>query len=660
MVVYRYYRWDNRQEVFPIGEGELMEQLSQQLMSYGDVDVALRAVTLQGVKGRSGHDIAGGQDFIQRLRAEKQRILDRYDLDHVLEELRQQIREIVSQERRGIERRLEDTRDRYQQRPEQGGLPRQVEEELLERLEQMAQRSREFLDKLSPASSEAIRQLQEYEFMDGEAKKKFDQLLNSVRSRVLNSLFKDVAKRLRSKGPKGMAKLKEMLRELNNLMEQDIGNKGPGFDRFMQKYGSLFGDQTPSSLEELCETLSRQMSEVNSLLKSLSPAVRRELEAAMDSKLGDDELKELIWQLRSNLSKAFPSQLAAMDFLFSGGEPLGLSEALGVVGQLQRMRELENQFRRFQQGSDVETISKDLVRELLGKGAHQQLETLRQMSAVLERAGYIRYKGSRLELTPKGMRLVGEKSLREIFTYTRKDRLGHHRLHSNGHGTEAGSETKLYEYGDLFYPHPQRSLMNAVSRSPDIPVKLEIKDFEVHRTEHLTQASTVLMIDLSLSMAMRGNFQAAKKVALALDNLIRTQFPRDTLYIVGFSTYAREVKPEQLAYLAWDEFEPYTNIQHGLSLASKLLSRDNGGNKQIMLISDGEPTAHLEGGQLFLQYPPSSRTIRETLKEVQRCTRMDITINTFMLERSNYLAWISQIDPSGDWRSCDYYEYSEY
>ena len=170
-----------------------------------------------------------------------------------------------------------------------------------------------------------------------------------------------------------------------------------------------------------------------------------------------------------------------------------------------------------------------------------------------------------------------------------------------------------------------------------MPVTLTPNDFEVYRIEEMVQSTTVLLVDLSLSMAMRGNFLAAKKVALALDTLIRTQFQRDRLYIVGFSTYAREMKPAKLAYLSWDEFEPYTNIQHGLSVAQKLLARHQGGSKQIIMISDGEPTAHMENGQMFLQYPPSPRTLRETLKEVKRVTQSGVTINTFMLERNAYL-----------------------
>ena len=184
----------------------------------------------------------------------------------------------------------------------------------------------------------------------------------------------------------------------------------------------------------------------------------------------------------------------------------------------------------------------------------------------------------------------------------------------------------------------RRTLQSAVMRGgKSVPVRLESDDFQVRETEDMAQAATVLLIDLSLSMAMRGNFVTAKKVALALDTLIRTQFSRDSLYVVGFSTYAREMKPETLAYLSWDEFEPYTNIQHGLVVAQKLLARHSGGNKQIIMVSDGEPTAHIENGRIFLQYPPSPRTIQETLKEVARTTRAGISINTFMLEQNAFL-----------------------
>jgi len=230
-----------------------------------------------------------------------------------------------------------------------------------------------------------------------------------------------------------------------------------------------------------------------------------------------------------------------------------------------------------------------------------------------------------------------------MFTSIKAERVGTHTTQVGGYGGERTEDTKGYEFGDSWDVHLNRSLMNAIARqAPEVPVNIEPRDFEVYGSEEVTRSSTVLMIDLSLSMVMRGNFLAAKRVALAMDNLIRTQFPRDDFYIVGFSTYAREVKPEKLAYLNWEEFDPYTNIQQGLVLAQKLLSKSYGGTKQVIMVSDGEPTAHVESGQLFMQYPPSPRTIRETLKEVKRCTGKGIRVNTFLLDRNAQL--VSFID----------------
>ena len=307
------------------------------------------------------------------------------------------------------------------------------------------------------------------------------------------------------------------------------------------------------------------------------------------------------------------------------------------MGQLQNMDDLERQIRRTRQGAPDE-IDRTLLEETLGPEARQALDQLTELADRLEREGYIRKVGGSFELSPKGMRKLGQRALQEIFAYIKKERVGGHQVERHGPGVEHTDETKPYEFGDAFTPHLQRTIMNAVMRdSSGTPVHIRPEDFEVYRTEQLSQAATVLMVDLSLSMAMRGNFMAAKKVALALDNLIRSKFTRDKLFIVGFSTYAREIKADRLPYLSWDEFDPYTNIQHGLAVSQKLLSKIKGGTKQIIMISDGEPTAHMEGGQLYLQYPPSPRTIRATLAEARRCTQQDIVINTFMLDRNSYL-----------------------
>src|SRR5439155_621228 len=203
---------------------------------------------------------------------------------------------------------------------------------------------------------------------------------------------------------------------------------------------------------------------------------------------------------------------------------------------------------------------------------------------------------------------------------------------------DPAEEAKRYEFGDPFLLDLKETLMNAVERNgAGTPVRLTPDDFEVFRTELSTQASTVVMLDMSRSMINNGYFLPAKKVALALTALIRGQFPRDSLYILGFSLYAKEFKAEDLPKLAWSEWNIGTNMHHGFQLSRRLLGRQKGGNKQIIMITDGEPTAHMEGGEADFSYPPTRRTFEETLKEVQRCTREGITINTFMLEQSRML-----------------------
>jgi uncharacterized protein with von Willebrand factor type A (vWA) domain len=241
-------------------------------------------------------------------------------------------------------------------------------------------------------------------------------------------------------------------------------------------------------------------------------------------------------------------------------------------------------------------------------------------------------------LTPRGVRKIGQKALGEIYAQLKEDNFGKHPVRDTGVGGDRADDTKKYEFGDPFHLHLQETVMNSIFREgPSLPVRLDKDDFHVYRTEQITQTATVMMVDLSWSMALRGSFQAAKKVALALNNLIRSQFARDSLYIIGFSAYARELKAEELPYVRWDESVLGTNMHHAFMLAQQLLSRHTGSTRQIIMISDGEPTAHLERGRSYFAYPPSPITIRETLKEVKRCTEKGIVINTFMLDRNYYL-----------------------
>ncbi|MFI5078342.1 MAG: VWA domain-containing protein, partial [Vicinamibacteria bacterium] len=268
----------------------------------------------------------------------------------------------------------------------------------------------------------------------------------------------------------------------------------------------------------------------------------------------------------------------------------------------------------------------------------EDLQRLQEMTKRLEEAGYLQREGDELSLTARAIRKIADQALRDVFAVLKRDRIGGHAIQRRGSGGDQTDETKAYEFGDPFLLDLRETVMNAVERTgPGTPVRLEPNDFEVYRTELRTQAATVVMLDMSRSMLNNGYFLPAKKVALALSALIRGQFPRDALYIVGFSLYARKFTAEQLPTLSWSEWNIGTNMHAGFVLSRQLLARHKGGNKQILMVTDGEPTAHLEGGVADFNYPPTERTVQETLKEVQRCTREHITINTFMLEQSPWL-----------------------
>ena len=287
-------------------------------------------------------------------------------------------------------------------------------------------------------------------------------------------------------------------------------------------------------------------------------------------------------------------------------------------------------------------------RDLLGDDGSRDLEALDDLARRLEEAGYLTRDGERIELTPRGSRRIGQKVLDDLFARLQRDAFGGHRLDRAGRGGEREETTKPYEFGDPFHldlrghavqrPRPRGERPGGASRDARPRIRLAPPDFEVHRTEQLTRTSTVLLVDMSRSMLLRGCFLAAKKVAVALDTLIRTQYPRDHLTVIGFAYYAREIRPGALAELTWHGYEYGTNLQHGLLLARRILERNPAVNKEIVVITDGEPTAHFEDGQVEFNYPPTRRTIQETLREVQRCTKEGITINTFMLERSRALA----------------------
>jgi len=632
----RYSAWDGSQHVADLEADEILDALADDVMAEGDLAEALRRLIDRG--WRTGDptrgDMAGLRDLMERLERRREEMLERYGLDDVLGDIRRELDEIVGEERTGVERRLDDA-----------SKTGDADEDLRAMLRDVAAKRLDQLDGLPPDLGERIRGLQDYDFLEPNARERFDELVKRLQGQVLDQFVSGMSDAIQSMTPEDLAANREMVRDLNELIRERIGGGDPDASEFLAKHGRFFpGART---FDDIIDQLAQRMAAMQSLMRSMSPAQRAELASMIEALLRDDRLLVDLAQLASNLDLLLPGGLGDR-VPFGGDEPLGLDGALSQIARLQAMDRLADQLSDVESPADLAAVDRDEVGDLLGDDAVRDLEALDDLARRLEEAGYLTRDGERLELTPRGSRRIGQKVLDDLFARLQRDAFGGHRLDRAGRGGEREETTKPYEFGDPFHLDLRGTLFNALGRDENAPaaraatgdrrVRLAPIDFEVHRTEQMTQTSTVLLVDMSRSMLLRGCFLAAKKVAVALDTLIRTQYPRDHLAVIGFAYYAREIRPGALAELTWHGYEYGTNLQHGLLLARRILERTPAVNKEIVVITDGEPTAHFEDGQVEFNYPPTRRTIQETLREVQRCTKEGITINTFMLERSRALA----------------------
>jgi uncharacterized protein with von Willebrand factor type A (vWA) domain len=615
---YRYSRWDGTQKLDDLDADDLLKAMADDLLADGDLESAMRRMFHRGMRTPQGGQTPGLQDLMNQLRRRRQQRLDRYDLGSALEDIKKKLDEILAKERAGIKERISN----------EGERDRKLGD----------------LDKLPPDPAGRIKQLQDYRFTDPDARRMFDELMKSLREQMLQPFMQGMQQGLQNLTPEDLARMREMMRDLNRMLRDRLEGNEPDFQPFKDKWGQNFPGA--ESLDDVLDQLGRHAAQMQSMLQSMSPGQRRELDDMMKSLfLKDERLEAEMRQLAMSLGELMPLDEMSRRYDFRGDDELTMREAMKLMDELGQMEQLEREMRSVQDAGDLDKIDREQVGRLLGEDSKRDLERLQELTRKLQEAGYLEEKGNELRLTARAIRKIGDKALGDVFTHLKRDRFGRHAIDHRGAGGDRTDEAKPYEFGDPFLLDLRETLMNAVERNgPGTPLRLTPGDFEVFRTELSTQVSTVVMLDMSRSMLNNGYYLPAKKVALALTSLIRGQFPRDSLHIVGFSLYAREFKPEQLPTLSFTEWNVGTNMHAGFQLARRLLARGRGGNKQILMVTDGEPTAHMEGLEAEFSYPPTRRTIEETLKEVQRCTREGVVINTFMLERSQYLmAFVEQM-----------------
>ena len=606
MATYRYGAYDGGPDPLasPFDVRDAVDAMGEDVLNGASPGDALRDLLRRGLPrdGRRGLD-----DLLRRVRERQREIRSRGRLDGILDQARALLDTAVGQERAEL-------------------FPDPSDEARLREAN---------LDSLPADTAQAIRQLSDYDWRSAAARATFERLRDLLRSEVLDSQFRGMKQALQSPEPGAMERVRDMLADLNEMLAADArGEHTPDdFSRFMGKYGDLFPDN-PRDLEELVDSLVSRMAAAERLLNSLSDEQRAELADLMAQALDDAGLAAEMSRLADALRTRRPDFNPGYgDPRMTGDQPLGLSDATSALAELADLAELEASLAQDYPGATLDDIDEEAVRRAFGRQAVDDVEALRQIERELAAQGYLTRNGGRLELTPKAVRRLGDTALRQVFGALQGSSRGggDHDQRGAGQAGELTGTTRRWEFGDEQPIDTAATVKNAVMHSSDGTIRLEPRDFEVAETERRTAACVSLLVDLSYSMHLRGTWGVAKQTALALHSLLRTKYPQDALQVIGFSNYARELPETELAGLGWEMVQG-TNLHHALLLAGRHIDRHPEHEPVVIVITDGEPTAHLQrDGRYWFDWPPSPETVELTLAEVDKMTRRHATLNVFML-----------------------------
>jgi uncharacterized protein with von Willebrand factor type A (vWA) domain len=623
----------------PFDVREAVDELGEAMLDGDDARTALRQLLRRGMPGRRGMD-----DLLRRVR-DRQRALRRSGrLDGILDKVRALLDKAIGQERAEL---FPD--------PSDDARMREAE-----------------LDSVPDDPAQAIRQLSDYRWRSPAAAQTFEELRQLLRREVLDSQFRGIKQAMDQPDPEAMQRVKDMMAALTEMLEADARGEHTqaGFDAFMDAYGDMFPG-SPANLEELVDSLMRRMAAAQRLLDSLTEDQREELAGLMSQTLADAGVAAEMARLASALRDRRP------DFdwdgqpggeRMSGPQPLGLSDATSALAELADLADLEQALRQDYPGARLDDVDEAAVRRALGRQAVDDMAALRQIERELERQGFLVSADGKLQLTPKAVRRLGDTALRKVFEQLAAGGYGEHDQRDAGQAGEPTGSTRPWRFGDQQAIDSAATVRNALLRGglPEaaVPprtdgerlapgrgaggrpgaVRLSVSDFEVTETERRASAAVSLLVDLSYSMALRGTWGAAKQTALALHALVRSRFPQDSLQVIGFSNYARELAETELAGLGWDMVQG-TNLHHALVLAGRFLDRRPEHNPVVLIITDGEPTAHLRrDGQSWFDWPPSPETLELTLAEVDKMTRRKAVLNVFMLADDERLtAFVNEV-----------------
>ncbi|MDT4935367.1 MAG: hypothetical protein QOK11_3259 [Pseudonocardiales bacterium] len=602
--VNRYGAWHGGPDPLepPYDIREALDEIGDEVLSGSSPRSALNRMLRRGARDRDG------LDALRRQARERARELRRGgQLDGTLQQVRQLLDEAVADERRALF-------------PDPDDSARMAEAEL---------------DALPPDTARAVRQLADYQWRSPDARQKYEQIQQLLRDEVLDAQFAGMRDALQSATPGDLARIREMMSALNDMLDADARGEHTQeqFDQFMQQYGDFF-PENPKNLEELVDTLARRAAAAQRLMDSLTPDQRAELADLMSQALGQAGLAEEMSRLQQGLRSARPDLRWGGRQRMDGEEPMGYADATGALAELADLEQLDDLLSQDYPGASLDDIDEELIEQALGRRAVDDMEQLRRIERELRRQGYLERGGDGLKLTPRALRRLGATALRRVFDVLDSRGRGSHDVRDAGAAGEVTGSSRDWRFGDEQPLDVSRTVRNAVLRTVSNGLELDLaaEDFEVVETERRSSAAIALLVDMSYSMELRGTWGEAKTTALALHALVTTKYPQDAIEIIGFSDYARVMTTGALVEHDWDRVQG-TNLQHGLMLARRHLDKHRNAEPVILVITDGEPTAHLAAdGFADFAWPPTRETIAATLAEVERCTRRGATINVFMLD----------------------------
>lgn len=596
----------------PVDIAEALDAIGEDVMSGYSPERAMREFLRRG-----GQDQRGLDDLARQVAERRRELLQRHNLDGTLEQVRELLDKAVLEERKQLARDVTmDDGDR---------AFREMQ-----------------IDNLSPNTAAAVSELSSYDWTSREAREAYEEIKDLLGREILDQRFKGMKQALEGATDEDREAIAEMLRDLNELLDRAASlrphegeDMQEDFDEFMAKHGQYF-PENPQSIDELLDTLAQRSAAAQRMLNSMSAEQRRELMELSQQAFGSPALMEQMAQLDANLQAARPGEDWYGSEEFGGGEGLGLGDGTGVLQDIAELDQLSEQLQQSYAGSRLDDIDLDALSRQLGDEAAVDARTLQELEQALRDSGQLeRGSDGDLRLTPKAMRQLGKALLRDV-AQRLSGRQGERDLQRAGAAGDLSGSSRPWAFGDTEPWDVPRTITNAVirevgegRRGPG--VRLSVDDIEVQETEARTQAAVALLVDTSFSMAMDGRWVPMKRTALALHTLIKSRFRNDDLQLISFGRYAQTMEIEKLTALdaIWDKG---TNLHHALLLANRHFRKHPGAQPVLLIVTDGEPTAHLEaGGDVWFSYPPHPVTIARSLEELENSRRLGAQTTFFRL-----------------------------